>query len=813
MNLKQSIVFCALMSLSPTAFSQSYVGTANDLNTIFNPPSEIQGTICQNTKNDGNEHSGDVCRDGVSAARWMAEKYAQKAGQYLGCVDGFTQGVWDGYIAAKNPSADMTKEAQAYINQATLDSAVDRGIKRAENSAITESADEIIRRYRDVIRLKNQGQQVYPNKTPDLSKIPDFKGFDNGYEHDLANNNIEGGNFSGPINANYINANSSFEDKIAAKKAYLFQGERAQDLCDVSSTIFGRHNLPQFTIWDYFKAQRQVDFQNYGWKNANWAWDIYTNDERTLAQFQNYEGIKNLEKDEILKTPITETKLKLDANGNPILIVDAQGNAILDANGQKQYEMYEEIVDYEITTRRVKLNSNDVRNLQNIYRTAFVESYSRYYARQYASLKYHTEGLDKYELALQIGRALGDEVAYHTARKTAYDTKYKADSRSAYDVKAEALYLKSFNDLINVFENNPVVELDEIYINGETQDDIYRRGENLSADFTVTNLGEVGGDVNIKLTNTRDVIANGGITVNPDALSQQSFQSGVIGQISNDALLKDEVIAELSVKNPSFLNKVSRELNIFKVQGLYIRDYAEIRKVDYDLRLLDGELDVIVDVLNASGVEAPAMPNVSVKVNGTSIATDKDMLKIGAGDTDDVTLSLNGLDPIDLIQKGAISITVEVTIGSNNKLIDRKTIDIRTNGNAAKAYAKYFDSLVTGKISNTGNLSKAERIAEIVEQISLDIDDDLRNQKIRWRKQDHVNRTIVADLQVNYRASKAAGMIDQDAQSYYDELALILAKKTNNKGRMRIRGFDKHYLRALKVVSPSLSTRWRDHKN
>ena len=56
-------------------------------------------------------------------------------------------------------------------------------------------------------------------------------------------------------------------------------------------------------------------------------------------------------------------------------------------------------------------------------------------------------------------------------------------------------------------------------------------------------------------------------------------------------------------------------------------------------------------------------------------------------------------------------------------------------------------------------------------------------------------------------------MIDQDTQSYYDELALILAKKSNNKGRMRIRGFDKHYLRALKVVSPSLSTRWRDHKN
>jgi len=814
MNLKHALFSVTMMTLSPAILAQTYTGSVGDLNAVFNPPQEIQGTLCANTKNDGNEHSGDVCRDGVSAARWMAEKYAQKAGQYLGCVDGFTQGVWDGYLMGKNPSAEMTQSAQDYLSQATLDSATSRGEQYAVDTAATESADEIIRRYREVIRLKDAGQQVLPDKTPDLSKIPQFKGHDDGYIYDLEQGNISGGSFKDAISANYIDANSSFEDKIAAKKAYNLQGQRAQDLCDVNSTIFGRYSMPQYTIWDYFKQQRQVNFQEYGWKNSNWAWDIYMQDERSLAQYQNYEGIRDLKKDVIVKTPITETKLKLDANGNPILIVDAQGAPILDSSGQKQYEMYEEIVDYDIRTVREKLNSNDIKALQGIYRTAFVEAYSRYYAKQYASIKYHTEGLDKYDLAKQIGQAIGEEVAFHTARKAAYDSKYKTDSRSAYDKKAKDMYMNSFNELINVFENNPVVELNEIYVDGETKDEIYRRGENLSANISVTNLGEVTDKVTIRLSSSIDVIASqSGYSFNPAPLARSEYSTGIIGQISNDAQLRSQVNATMNVQNPSFLNKVSRELEIDKTRGLYIQDYAEIEKVDYDLRLLDGEVDILVDVTNSAGVEAPAMPNVRVVLQGIDKELDKDMLKIAPRDTNRAKITLSGLDPIDLIERSNITAKVYVTMGSNNKLIDSKEIKIRTVGNATDAYAKYFDSLVTDKIDNTGSSSKTERINDLIKKISNSVDYSLSNDKVKWRKQDHVNRTIISDLQVNYRASKAAGFITSAAQENYDVLANLLAKKTNNKGSMRIRGFDKHYLRALKVFSPTLSDRWRDHKN
>lgn len=111
------------MASSPAVFAQTYNATVNDLNTVFDPPQNIQGTICQSTDSDGIQNSSTACRDGVAASRWMAEKYAKKAGKYLGCIDGFYQGVWDGLQQGVNPSSDMVADAEAYVAGSTMESA------------------------------------------------------------------------------------------------------------------------------------------------------------------------------------------------------------------------------------------------------------------------------------------------------------------------------------------------------------------------------------------------------------------------------------------------------------------------------------------------------------------------------------------------------------------------------------------------------------------------------------------------------------------------------------------------------------------
>jgi hypothetical protein len=97
-------------------------------------------------------------------------------------------------------------------------------------------------------------------------------------------------------------------------------------------------------------------------------------------------------------------------------------------------------------------------------------------------------------------------------------------------------------------------------------------------------------------------------------------------------------------------------------------------------------------------------------------------------------------------------------------------------------------------------------------RIDQDLDNSLSEDKIKWKNQYMVDATIIGDLQRVYRIAQAAEGISAEAQKQYDGLALMLAKKVNNRGSNRIRGLDKHFLKALKTISPSLSTKWRDHR-
>ena len=146
------------------------------------------------------------------------------------------------------------------------------------------------------------------------------------------------------------------------------------------------------------------------------------------------------------------------------------------------------------------------------------------------------------------------------------------------------------------------------------------------------------------------------------------------------------------------------------------------------------------------------------------------------------------------------------------ELLIRKTLKSLLVGMQVKLMLTYFDSIITGKNQNTAGTSLAPRTAELVKKIDESEQKSLETQSISWKRQNEVSQTIIGDLQTEYRASDAGGFINSLAQAEYDKLALLLAKKVNNKGSTRIRGLDKHYLSALKVFSPSISTKWRNHR-
>lgn len=814
--LTKAMFAYALTFGSAGAFAQNYNGSVDDLNSVFNPPANIQGTICDHTDTDGIAHTGSVCRDGVAAARWMAEKYAKRAGKYLGCIDGYRQGISEGFAIGKNPTQDMTDEANGYVSQSQMDSALRRAEDRALKSGQTEAANDIISRYRSAVGASNAaGAQVLPNKAPTPPAV-NFNGFSDGYATDIGNGSIQGPDFELLYREEYVKRDDAFQDKAAAMAAYNLQVGNEYRLCDVNDTIFGRNNMPQYTIWDFFRYDRMKDLQEYRWKDGSLAFSVFTNDEQNLDFYKNYVRIGE-------KT-VTET-VPVYSTSEEYVLVNGERVPELDANGQPRTNQYGDIIYKTETVRTLtgheqvtrKVNEAEIARLRQEYKQAFENSYRMYFAKQYASIEYHQEGLDKYNTGKTVGTLIGREVALQLAKKEAYDARYKQISAAKFAEKLENLYVENFDRVIGIFENNPVVEVEEMIIDGADNDGIFRRGEEVSAQMTLTNLGEVARPVTVRLSNTNSVTPyQEGESVTPTPLMTSVFTSGPLGRISENARLHDTLQANLTVSNPQGIEEIASSLMVSASDGMLIRDMAEIKSVDTTFDVLSGNLDVTVVLANAATVETPSMPDVDVRLDGLSKHLKRTGLKIrGNSESAPLLLSFSGLDPIEVAKKGAITGKVFSSLGS--KTIDQQTFTVRVSGSSDSIYSSYFDGLATGEITPTGkNVTKA--IQEVTKEIEASLDSDLLRTKPRWNKQAEVQKTIIGKLQQNYNRSQAAGRLNAQAQAEYDKLAQLLAKRVLNKGPNRVRGGflgisrKKNFLKQVQKISPQMSIKWKDHR-
>jgi hypothetical protein len=73
-SFKLALFAFSILSVAPSVLAQNYSGTVGDLNTIFDPPMNINGTLCDVNVNTGNEHAYKACSDGVGAARAQAPR-------------------------------------------------------------------------------------------------------------------------------------------------------------------------------------------------------------------------------------------------------------------------------------------------------------------------------------------------------------------------------------------------------------------------------------------------------------------------------------------------------------------------------------------------------------------------------------------------------------------------------------------------------------------------------------------------------------------------------------------------------------------
>jgi hypothetical protein len=794
----------ALSMISPQSHAQmysSYGPRVDGLNKIFNPPQMgiIKDVLCKGYINaDLGALKYKACSDGIDAAHYMAQKYAANSGKFLGCLDGMNQGINDGYLASVNPSQAVTTEAEKFVAGATFESATKRATEKAKLEGQTDAAKQLVERYRAVVGRVQGGKPVLPSKEYDYPRIT-FNGFEDGYTHDILNTNTaQQSDLNEIYRLGWINANADEETKIAARSVYQINSANGGSLCSLEQTIFGRQNMPRFTFWDYWRAQRAIDFQLYRWDNKDWAWDIFVNDEKTLGHYVNFNKIPESKK--MAQVPITRRDVKLDENGNPVKKLDANGQPVLDAQGKPVFEYVEVITGYE--NREVLISAEEAAELKGIYANQFKVSYERELANHYASVSYNKEGVESYKVAKLLGTKIGEEVARYRAYKSAYNKKYQLESAKVFANTVHTMYETNFNRILNIFENQSVYDLKAVTVLGMIDDNIFTPGEELAADVTIANLGEKAKDGKLYMAQTSEVnalAAGHPFSINP--LTQSRMQTPVLGVINPGLLARENVNVKLTLNNPGDLAEVAKSLNSSASQSLKLRNYIELDKVETALNLFTGEVEVIATVQNPASVAMPTVADLIMTDNKSASLTKVPVLSLAGGTSQRVILRANHLDPLNLIDTKNLSIKVDATLAG--KAVSSLTSNVAINGNPVEQRVEYFARLAAGLTRNSGNQSVEDRMDLLKEFILKAVKAEI-GKKVRWGKQKEFSKTTLNIVLEQYAKLQRAGALNSEAQFQFNELGVELAKFAPGlkaKGWFNDKKHRKAYLSVIKKFS------------
>ncbi len=783
----QALMFTLLMAQSPATLASYYRSNIEgiDISGAYRSSialGDIQKKECGKYAPDQSEDDRfyeDQCEEGVLAAHKMAEIYAKGEGEYLGCFDGFQQGLHIGFRSNNRPSADQLAQERAYLAGTEIKEAVAAGNTKASQDSRYSSESEVIARFRDNVRKTPSAQVKAPSDDySDVLNVPAFEGFSNGY----ATQGL-GGSFSGPINAGWISSSASLNDRITARAAYA---ERLSitDICSPGPVLFN-NGLSRVSFWDIFSAYGEYNFKDYGYKSTNRAWNKFSCESdsansacETLPESRTYQNIqprtervtvqtgteddltKPIYKEVQAKDPVTG-ELVFNADGSPKMIL------ALDANGKPIVTGYEQRPTYGTETRVIAGYSKA--QLQEKFEEGFRKAYQQL-VRDYfghAFVKAHSTQRKTGEIA---GKAIGAKVAQDIAKQEAYDAKYKLDSATAFAREYERLFVLDWQKNFDLFVNNPVVELVGMEVVGKDSDDIYRRGEFIRPILTLRNLGLEDGKVKINLegsgVNSSSAVSDSKVA--PASLIFDYDTDKFLAKISPDATVRQRTTVVARVDAPGTSSVL--QLKDTDSKQILINEIAEIDGKREEIFTTKGEGTVFVDVVNPATVEAGTI-DVEVSLdNGASFTESMILGKAQNGKPavkSNFPVRISGIDPLRFIKDGGFSGIVSTKLPTGVELhAQRISISIDRN----KETAKYFHQVINGETSNFGNQSQESRTEALIGKIISETQKDI-SREVDWDREVEYRNTLLGRLVVVYRSAKINNNVSESAQLKYDELA------------------------------------------
>lgn len=784
----------ALISISAQAQQPSI-----HFNYTYKDPSSLTQNLCNSYKGSNSNDpllnlKYQVCSQGVTASNNLASNYARNAGTFVGCVEGFYQGVEEGFRIGNRITPILLAETDAFISALTsasssgdphilIGSAASEALKKAENDGTASTHDQLIKRYSAAVGMENpvinKGYE-YPTNH--------FQGFTNGYDRDILPKQT---GFNEVYSLNWVSTSSPFADRLAARKIYELQNSGVKKLCAIEPTGFTAQNsnLTSPTLWDYWKARGNYNLSQYSWQNENWAWSYYTRNQNSANDFQMYQRIAKATVTEAKTVTDTKQVEDTDSSGNriPVMITDpntGEQTQKKDAQGNPVWKMKTVVTGSHIEYITRPINQSERQELEGIYQNTFKTAYRGTYGPHYASKVYFNEFNDKYRSGKMYGESIGQVVASETTKRNAYDTAYQTASKLNYAIDLKTVYVKTFDQTLMVFENNPVIRLDDQSLyNDDPTLGIYRSTQRLGVNFSVSNLGEKQGSIPLSFSIRESRAAPAFFSFVTPPLKRANYDSGFMYQIPNTFKAHDTITVDLGVQNVGFVSQISRYLNTSEGISLTLRDYIEINSVKPSLHIENGAVTLDVNVTNPTR-KSTADLNLVFKVEadfGRYGKDEKEAAQIGTvegGSSRDISLNLDLIDPLVFINGEIVSGIVRVILGGNT--IHEQKISISLNISRTQALIDYFDALATGRSTNSGTDSIANRISKLQSMISKELGQEIASTNILWKRakgKRGYEHTLVTRLIERYVESKRTSRYLLNMQIAYNDLVGVLIKE------------------------------------
>ncbi|MBK22804.1 MAG: hypothetical protein CME70_02270 [Halobacteriovorax sp.] len=765
-KLPTLLAVASIMATTPSAMANDgYRSTVNGVNlgVVYQPPADITDDVCEKFEYDSQRNKEDLqaykaCQKGVSAAKYMAERFAQGEGSYLGCMDALQQGLYKGYLMGKNPTPQMLTEAKRRYQGATMDSAKEQARAQATREGKSVADGKIINRFRSVVGTGKLPQQRTDADMPSHS----FRGYDNGYYVD----NI-GGSFEPVYKLGWVKRGVYGTELIEARVVHRHHANTysPSKLCSATDVLF-QEDLRNVTLWDYFKARGEYRFQKYGWKEKGRTFNYFKN---SLSGTHHKLDYLNLEgkteygivtaakpgKPGVPPTAAVPAKPAVYAEDGVTIITPAQP-AIPAKPGVAP------VAPVPAVYGQIPVAGRDKAYYQGIHEQSFKQAYQEYYVTQYFG-KAFVKAHQQYQgIGETIGQLIGRDAAKEYADELAYNAKYKNDSIAAYNLTWKTNFVTQWDKIWNKFANHSMVEINSIELVGNKSDDIFKKGEKLAANVNLTNLGLKSETIRYTLTGD---LAGSGRTHAEKAPTSTRFrvETPLLGTVGN---LTPGEKARIGISISGAV-KFDSALTTTKSQTIRVSAESEIEKARASVNSIQGAGNILVDITN------PSKTDVITKVRanlGSFGVVESDVLQLNGKNKTNATVQFSGLDPLAVIHAGGVSGTVETLIAG--EVIDSARISAGI-GSRTSELAKYFTALLTGDSSNSGDDTVDGRIQELI-NIFQDMTQRDIDKEISWKTPSVVNNTIVGQLGNSFMAAKASGRLNDKAIATFAQVGSLL---------------------------------------